>query len=58
MKVTFTSIDYKASLKEEDFVLEQYITEDTENSIIVSDAYAKKNNLYINKYYICIDNQL
>ena len=32
MKVTFTSIDYKASLKEEDFVLEQYITEDTEEN--------------------------
>ena len=32
MKVTFTSIDYKASLKEEDFILEQYITEDTEEN--------------------------
>ena len=32
MKVTFTSIDYKASLKEEDFALEQYITEDTEEN--------------------------
>ena len=32
MKVTFTSIDYKASLKEEDFILEQYITEDTKEN--------------------------
>lgn len=31
MKVTFTSIDYKASLKEDDFLLEEYITNDTEN---------------------------
>ena len=29
MKVTFTSIDYKASLKEEDFKLEDYIKEET-----------------------------
>ena len=32
MKVTFTSIDYKASLKEDDFLLEEYITNDTENN--------------------------
>jgi len=29
MKVTFTSIDYKASLKEDDFKLEDYIKEET-----------------------------
>ena len=32
MKVTFTSIDYKASLKEDDFLLEEYITNDTEDN--------------------------
>ena len=32
MKVTFTSINYKASLKEDDFLLEEYITNDTENN--------------------------
>ena len=32
MKVTFTSINYKASLKEDDFLLEEYITNDTEDN--------------------------
>ncbi len=31
MKVTFTTIDYKAGLKEEDFKLEDYMKEDTQN---------------------------
>lgn len=32
MKVNFTSIDYKASLKEEDFKLEEYIKEETDSN--------------------------
>ena len=32
MKVTFTNIDFKVSLKEDDFLLEEYITDNTENN--------------------------
>ncbi len=44
MKVTFTSIDYKASLKEEDFALEQYITEDTEENTNTKEETNTDNN--------------